>query len=79
MSYLKNSTLAQELQQIKQRQMLQFSKSPTRAGAPGSQMKPASDFSDEIKRYETDIKSLKEDLERKDVQIADFKKIASDA
>ena len=59
--------------------MLQFSKSPTRAGAPGSQIKPASDFSDELKRYEVDIKSLKEDLERKDVQIADFKKIASDA
>ena len=36
-------------------------------------------MSEEFKRFEGEIKMLKEDLERKNVQIADFKKIAADA
>ncbi|CBY14543.1 unnamed protein product [Oikopleura dioica] len=75
----KNSTLAQELQRIKQRQMLQFSKRSSDVGSTGSPTKHSTDMSDEFKRFEGEIKTLKEDLERKNVQIADFKKIAADA
>jgi len=59
--------------------MLQFSKRSSDVGSSGSPAKQTTDMSDEFKRFEGEIKMLKEDLERKNVQIADFKKIAADA